>query len=256
VAELWTVSEVAEMAHVTVRTLHHYDEIGLLTPCRRSDAGYRLYDRPELDRLHQILLYRELGFSLDAIGPLLDQSAMDRCTALRAQRALLEEKQRRTDAVIRAIDAALQSLEGGRPMETREMFSGFEGFDHAEHAEEARERWGDSDAYRESMRRARKYGKKEWSAVQEEADGIMARLAELMAGGATPASPEAVALAEEHRRHIDRWFYPCSPAMHAGLADMYEADARFGEYFEQRAEGLTGFVAAAIRANADRSSEA
>ena len=141
-------------------------------------------------------------------------------------------------------------------MGTPEMFDGFEGFDSAEYAEEARERWGDTDAYRESMRRTRRYGRKEWAAVQREADGIMARLAELMAGGAAPVSPEAVALAEEHRAHIDRWFYPCSTAVHAGLADMYEADARFGEYFEQRAEGLTGFVAAAIRANADRSKDA
>lgn len=238
------------MAHVTVRTLHYYDEIGLLIPSRRSEAGYRLYGRPELERLHQILLFRELGFTLDAIAGLVDQSALDRRSALRAQKDLLIDERRKTDAVIRAIDAALLALERGTSMETTAMFEGFDDFDHAQYADEAGERWGATDAYRESMRRTREYGRKDWAAMQAEAEGIMAGMAELMAAGARPDSAKAVALAEEHRRHIDRWFYPCSPGAHAGLAAMYEADVRFGDYFEKRAEGLTAFVSAAIRANA------
>ena len=249
-SKLWTVSQVAGLAHVTVRTLHHYDEIGLLVPARRSAAGYRLYGRPELERLHQILLFRELGFTLDAIGRLLDQPAVDRRSALGAQRELLHEKRRRTEAVIRAIDAALRAMEEGSAMDATELFDGFEDFDHARYADEARERWEDTDAYRESMRRTRSYGKRDWAEMRAEADAIMEDWVAVLGSADAPASEAAMELAERHRRHIDRWFYPCGPAIHAGLADLYEADPRFGEYFEKRGAGLASFVAAAIRANA------
>ena len=248
--ELLTVGEVADRAHVSVRTLHHYDEIGLLAPARRTDAGYRLYGPAELARLHQVLLFRELGLALDDIGDLLEAPPADRARALLTHRVALEQRRRRTDVVIRAVDRAVAALEQGEPMAEQELFEGFEEFDQARYADEAEERWGGTEAYRESQRRTRSYGKQDWAAMKLEADDIMERFAELLWAGADPTGGDAVSLAEEHRRHIDRWFYPCPPAMHAGLAGMYEADARFGEYFEKRAEGLTGFVAAAIRANA------
>jgi DNA-binding transcriptional MerR regulator len=248
---LLTVGEVAALAHVSVRALHHYDEIGLLTPADRSDAGYRLYDGADLERLHQVLLFRELGLPLDAIRGLLDEPAADRRQVLLTQRKALDERRRRTDAVLRAVDRAIDALEKGEAMSETTMFEGFGEFDHAKYADEAEERWGDTDAYRESARRTKKYGKAEWAAIKEEGEGIMERFAALMESGANATAPEARALAEEHRRHIDRWFYPCPPRMHAGLADMYQADARFAESFEKHAAGLTGFVSDAIRANAD-----
>ena len=247
---LLTVGEVAALAHVSVRALHHYDEIGLLTPTDRSDAGYRLYGPADLERLHQVLLFRELGLPLDAIRGLLDEPAADRRQVLLTQRKALEERRRRTDAVLRAVDRAIDALEKGETMSETTMFEGFGEFDHARYADEAEERWGDTDAYRESARRTKTYGRAEWSAIKGENDAIMQRLAALMASGAEATGPEARALAEEHRRHIDRWFYPCSPRMHAGLADMYQADPRFAESFEKHAAGLTGFVSDAIRANA------
>lgn len=247
-----TVGEVAERAHVSVRTLHHYDAIGLLRPERRTAAGYRLYGPAELERLHQVLLFRELGLSLDDIAAVLDEPAADRRRALLLHRQGLERRRRRTAVVIRAVDRAIEALEKGEPMSETELFDGFDEFDHAQHAGEAEARWGDTDAYRESQRRMKGYDRADRAAIQAEADGIMTRFAALMASGATPDGEEARALAEEHRRHIGLRFYDCPPAMHAGLADMYEADARFGEYFEKYAEGLTGFVAAAIRANAGR----
>ncbi len=252
-AEQWTVGEVAELAHVTVRTLHHYDEIGLLSPSDRTEAGYRLYERAELERLHQILLYRELGFGLDAIGEMLDQPALDRRAMLRAQRDLLAEKVRNTEAVMRALDRTLETLDGGgAEMSADEMFEGFEDFDHAQYAEETKERWGETDAYRESMRRAKSYGKADWARMKREQDAIEADMAAVMAGGASPTSPEAMDVAERARQLIDRWFYPCSPRMHVGLADMYVADPRFTKHYEDRARGLAEYHAAAIRANAER----
>ncbi len=245
-----TVGEVADAAHVSVRTLRHYDDIGLLLPARRTDAGYRLYGPAELERLHQVLLFRELGLALDDIAGLLDRPAADRRRALLTHRTALEQRRRRTDAVIRAVDRAIDALERGETVKTDELFDGFEDFDHARFAGEAEERWGETAAWAESERRTKSYGKKDWAAMKLEAEDIMARFADLMAAGADPGSDAARALAEEHRRHIDRWFYPCPPRMHVGLAGMYLADARFIAYFEDRAEGLAEYVAGAIEANA------
>ena len=250
--DLHTVGEVAALARVTVRTLHHYDRIGLLVPSRRAESGYRLYGYADLERLRQILLLRELGFGLDAIGQMLDAGAYDQRRALIAQRELLRERQRRTESIIAGVDRALEAMEEKRPMAKAEMFEGLEDFDHEQYEDEARERWGKTDAYKESMRRTRRYTKDDWTRIKAEAEDVMARLAALLGEGAEAASRSARALAEEHRCHIDRWFYPCSHQMHAGLADMYTADPRFTEHFEKRGEGLAAFFREAILANAAR----
>ncbi len=249
---LHTVGEVATLAGVTVRTLHHYDRIGLLVPSRRSEQGYRLYDYGDLERLRQIRLLRELRFSLDAIEQMLDAPAYDRRGALVAQRELLRARQERTQRIIRGVERALAALEEEREMEKTTMFEGLEEFDHTQYEDEVRERWGDTDAYRESMRRTRRYGKEDWARIKEEGESVFARLAELMSAGDHAAGRAAMDLAEEHRCHIDRWFYPCSHSMHGGLAEMYTDDPRFTAYFEKRAEGLADFVRDAIKANAAR----
>jgi DNA-binding transcriptional MerR regulator len=251
-AKYYRVSQVARLARVSVRTLHHYDEIGLLVPSSRTPSGYRLYTDADLRRLHQILLFRELGFTLESIGQALDDPAFDRRKALRAQRDLLLERIRRTESVVRAVDRALEALEGGREMETGELFEGFEDFDHARYEAEVRERWGETDAYRESLRRTKSYTKEDWARIKAEGEEVVTRLAELKAAGRRPDDDEVVEAVERYRLHLDRWFYPVSREMHVRLAELYEADPRYGEYFEQRGEGLTAFVAAAIRANAGR----
>ena len=249
----YTVSDVARMAHVSVRALHHYDDIGLLTPARRSPAGYRLYDEADLRRLHEILLYRELSVPLDGIQRLLAAPDAERASALRRHRAQLDERLHRVQAVIRAVDATLDALEKGTIMGSDKVFEGFGDFDHAQYAEEAEQRWGDTDAYRESQKRTKKYSKDDWAHIKAENEAVMTSFADLLGAGAEPADPAARAAAERHRQHITRWFYPCDHTMHAGLADMYVADSRFGESFEKRRAGLTAFVAAAIRANAEQS---
>lgn len=251
-AKSYTVSRVARIAHVTVRTLHHYDAIGLLVPSRRSGGGYRLYSAEDLQRLQQILLFRELGFSLEAIQRLLDEPAYDRRSALRAQRDLLRERIRRAETVIRAVDATLDALEGGTQMDTAKMFDGFDSFDHAKHEDEARERWGDTDAYRESMRRTKRYSKDDWARMKAEMEETEEAMAALLREGRGPDEPEAAELAERHRLHIDRWFYPCPHRMHVSLGEMYVQDPRFRERYDRREPGLAEFVAAAIRANAAR----
>ena len=251
---LFTVGEVAQMAHVTVRTLHHYDDIGLLKPSTRSDAGYRLYDEADIARLHQILLFRELEFSLEAVAELVAGSSEQRIEALQKQQALLMKRALRTKAVIGAIDVALKALRGEQEMTKHEMFNGFENFDHAQYEDEARDRWGETDAYKESQRRAKTYGEADWAKIKAESHEIMEKVAELMASGAPANSAEAMALAERHRELISRWFYPCPLQMHAGLAQMYRADERFGEFFETYAEGMTEYFARAVEANVTRQS--
>jgi hypothetical protein len=137
-------------------------------------------------------------------------------------------------------------------MDSDRVFEGFGDFDHAQYAEEAEQRWGDTDAYRESQKRTKKYSKDDWALIKAESEAVMTSFADLLGAGAEPADPAARAAAERHRQHITRWFYPCDHTMHAGLADMFVADSRFGESFEKRRAGLTAFVAAAIRANAEQ----
>lgn len=125
-------------------------------------------------------------------------------------------------------------------------------FDHAPYEEEARARWGQTDAYKESARRAKAYSRDDWDRIRGESEGIEARMVDLMRAGAPADGDEAMTAAEEARLHIDRWFYPCSHEMHAGLAEMYTADPRFRAHYDDREAGLADWVARAIKANTAR----
>jgi DNA-binding transcriptional MerR regulator len=247
-----TVGKVARLAGVTVRTLHHYDQTGLLRPSGRTDSGYRLYTRADLERLQLVRFYRELDFSLPDIARMLRDPAFGRLEALRAQRELLLSRAKHTRALVRAIDAAIEAAQEQRTMTNEEMFGALGGFDPAEHEAEARDRWGETDAYRESTRRAKGYTKADWEAIHAEGAEIEQGLAASFAAGTPASHPEAMALAERHRLQIDRWFYPCSQSMHVALGEMYVADPRFAARYESIAPGLARYVADAFRANAER----
>jgi DNA-binding transcriptional MerR regulator len=245
-----TVGEVADLAHVTVRTLHHYDELGLLSPSERSETGYRLYSYDDLARLQEILIWRALGFSLAEIKSLLDDPGYDPISALERQRELVGREIDRLGAVAAAVDAALAAHRNGTPIEETKMF---DGFDPALYEDEARERWGGTEAYQESARRSQAYGEDEWLQIRRESSDIVGELVAAMRAGEPADGPAARALAERHRDHISRWFYPCSPAMHRGLAEMYVADERFTRTYEREAEGLAAYFHDAIVANAGAS---
>jgi DNA-binding transcriptional MerR regulator len=244
-----TVSELAELAGVTVRTLHHYDEIGLLRPSQRSEAGYRLYDRADLQRLQQILLWRALGFGLADIRALLDDPAYDRVQALTDQRAALAERLSHVGSMLKAVDDAIADATGGPPVDELEMF---EAFDDGEHAEEAEARWGDTEAWRQSRARAARMGADDQRRLVREGQAHVQRMAEVFRSGVPADSAQAMALAEEARLAIDRHFYDCSTAMHVRLAEMYVADPRFTAYYDRHAEGLAAWFRDAIVANAAR----
>jgi MerR family transcriptional regulator, thiopeptide resistance regulator len=242
-----TVSEVAELTGVTVRALHHYDELGLLCPSERSEAGYRLYSYDDLARLREILIWRRLGFSLNEIRSLLDDPGHDRLAALERQRDLVEAEIDRLGALAVAVQAAIDAELSGTRLEETNMF---EGFDPSEYEDEARERWGHTEAYQESARRTRGYGQAEWDAIRREGAEIVDELVALMRAGEPATGAAARALAERHREHLSRSFYPCSPQMHRGLAEMYVADERFRRNYEREAAGLATYLHDAIVANA------
>jgi DNA-binding transcriptional MerR regulator len=242
-----TVGEVAQLTGVSVRTLHHYDEISLLSPSGRSEAGYRLYSYEDLTRLQEILVWRQLSFSLGEIRDLLDDPEHDRLRALRRQREMVVVERARLGAVLHALDATIDAAVDGTRVEEVSMF---EGFDHSEYEAEARERWGHTDAYAESARRTAGYGDREWALIRAEGESIVDDFASLMRAGEEPSGERARAVAERHRQHLSVWFYECSFAMHRGLAEMYVADARFAGSYESVASGLAQYVHDAVVANA------
>ncbi|WP_117212348.1 MerR family transcriptional regulator [Allorhizocola rhizosphaerae] len=246
----YTVGKVAEFAGVTVRTLHHYDEIGLLSPSDRSRTGYRRYDDADLLRLQQIMYYRELGFSLDEIATILDDPHADAQAHLRRQHELLSERITKLQKMVYAIEFAMEAEKVGIQLTPQERFEVFGDFDPDKHAEEAKERWGDTEAYRESMRRAGRYTKEDWQRIKDEMTQWGERVVALMDSGAPADGPDAMQLAEEHRQHISQWYYECTYEIHTGLADMYLADERFEAFYESIKTGLARYLHDAIHANA------
>ena len=243
----YTVGEVARMAGVTVRTLHHYDDIGLLAPTGRTASGYRLYGDADIDRLRDILAYRELGLGLEEITEALASVDGSLSTMARARDRMLERIEH-LRAIVGTIDAAIAAERKGTTMTAEEKLSVFGDFDPAEHADEARERWGGTDAYRESARRTATYEPADWERIKAEGDHIYADAARLAAEGADITGPEARALVESHRDHISDNFYECTPQIHVGLGQMYEADERFARSIDRAGDGAATFLSQAIAA--------
>jgi MerR family transcriptional regulator, thiopeptide resistance regulator len=248
----WTIGEVARLAGVTVRTLRHYDEIGLLSPSARTASGYRRYKYGDLERLQRIVAYRQLGFGLDEIATILDDPKADPLDHLRRQHELLTGRVEELQRIVRAIEGTMEAHKLGIQLNPKEMFEVFGDFDPGEHAEEAEQRWGGTDAYRESQRRVSSYTKQDWLQLKAEGGQIEQRLAAAFASGLPADSAEAMDAAEAHRRHISEWFYDCTYEIHRGLAEMYVADERFTAHYDRRAAGLAAYVRAAILANATR----
>jgi DNA-binding transcriptional MerR regulator len=242
-----TIGEVSALAGITVRTLHHYDERGLLSPGGRTESGYRLYSDSDLERLQEILGWRALGFSLGEIGGLLDAAGHERLSALRTQRELVDTELARLAGLAQALDRAIATIEQGDKQQEETMFVGF---DPSDYEDEARERWGHTDAYKESASQAASYSEEQWREIKARAQEIELRLAELKRSGQPADGEPARAAAEQARLHIDRWSYPCSREMHRALGEMYVADPRFAANYEKVEPGLAVYVRDAIVANA------
>ena len=249
----WTVGQVADVFGVTVRTLHHYDEIGLLVPSERSRAGYRLYTDADLTRLQQVVVYRRLELPLDEIAELLREGAA--ADHLRRQRDAVMTRLDELKDLVTAIDKALEremSDQPATPEDLKELFG--DGFKD-EYQAEAQERWGESNAWKQSAARTKRYTKADWEQVKAEMDAVNAAFVEAKRAGEPATSTAAMDAAEAHRRHIQDRFYDLDHDFHRGLADMYVADPRFTKTYEDQEPGLAKYVRDAIHANADRHAE-
>lgn len=248
-----TVGDIAKLAGISVRTLHHYDDIGLLGPSERSAAGYRLYSDDDLVTLQQVLFFKELGFGLEEIARLMHDPTFDRAGALRLQHRMLADKAAQLMKMMDAVERTLDGLEKGTPMAADDMFEVFGDFDPKQYEAEVQQRWGETDAYKESARRTKGYTKDDWARFKAENEEIGTATAALIDAGVPADDPRAMDLAEQARLQIDRWFYPCSHEMHANLAEMYIADPRFTATYEKIHEGMAQYWHDAILANLARS---
>ncbi len=236
-----TVREVSELSGVSVRTLHHYDAIGLLKPTAVTEAGYRLYDDAAMAKLQTILLFRELRFPLKEIRDMLADPRFDRRDALRTQVRLLEMERARLQEVIALANGMLTT--GGNILN----FKPFDKSAQDAYAAEAKARWGRTGAWQESQQKAASQSDGEKQSAQE---GLMAIFA---AFGAvkhlSPDAPEAVALAEKLQGHITAHYYTCTKEILRSLGQMYTADERFTANIDRMGgEGAAAFAAAAIAA--------
>ncbi len=238
-----SVHEVSELCGVSIRALHHYDRIGLLSPDEVTPAGYRLYGETALSRLQQIMFYRELDFSLKEILALLSSPDYDRAAALNAQKELLGLKRERLGALIALIERTLTS---------ENTLTEFEEFDMKEiekakqkYSEEARKRWGGTKEYAQSEEKQASRTAVQSNAMQAEADAIMDGFAELACGD--PASPAAQAQVEKWQSHITQYYYECSKEILASLGEMYAGDPRFAENIDSHGAGTAQFMHDAIR---------
>lgn len=249
-----TVGVVSRMVGVSVRTLHHYDSIGLVVPSGRTPSGYRVYDDADVERLHQVLMYRELDFSLEQIATLLDDPDADALQHLESQRGHLRARIDRLHRMVAAVEDLMTAKKTGIQLSAAEQAEIFgDNWLGEEYADEAEERWGETDAWKQSRQRTATFSKRDWEQIKQETDDLERRLTEAMRRDVTPGDPEANALAEEHRAQIGR-FYDCDHDMQVCLADMYVADPRFVEHYDAQAPGLATYLREVIRANAEQRS--
>ncbi len=235
--------EFADFTGVSVRTLHYYDEIGLLKPAHVEErTGYRYYDEACLERMQEILFYRELDFPLKNICELLSSPGYDKQKALEQQKRLLVLKKERLERLIDALDKAgkgeyvMTAFDNKEYEETREKYE-----------KEVKERWGETDAYKEHQEKTKGYSKENWQDANAGLDNILEEFAQCKAGGATPDSKEAIDLVKKLQNHITEQYYTCTNEILAGLGQMYVADERFRKNIDKHGEGTAEFVSEAIK---------
>lgn len=239
---MFQVKELAGLSGVSVRTLHHYDKIGLLHPTKVTQAGYRLYDDQAVARLERILFLRELKFPLKEIARMLDAQP-DPQRMLSAQRELLVMERERITALIDLVDGRLKG----------ENAMNFDAFDTTKidktkeaYAQEAKQRWGDTDAYRQSAKRTSGYTKEQLAQISAQGDAIFAAFSQCMRKGDAASSPSAQALVARWQAHITQHFYTCTSEILAGLGLMYANDERFAQNIDRNGEGTARYMADAI----------
>lgn len=244
----YTVKQLADLAGVSGRTLRYYDQIDLLKPAWTNEAGYRIYGSKEVDRLQQILFFRELGVDLGTIKEILESPHFQEEQALREHREQLLQKREQLDLLIQNVEQTLVALEGGRPMTDQEKFIGFKETlikeNEEKYGKEIREKYGDKTV---DASNAKLMGltQEQYAEMQKLAEEIVESLAKAV-GKEDPSGEEGQRVAELHRKWLSFTWKDYSKEAHAGLAEMYLADERFTAYYDQYKEGAAQFLRDAI----------
>lgn len=235
------INEVAKLTGITVRTLHYYDEIGLLKPSKVNESGYRIYDNSDLEELQQILFFRELEFSLNEIKEIITNPKYDKKEALCNHKQLLIKKKLRLDKLIALVE---DTIEGENTMSFKEFdMSEIEKI-KKEYAAEVKARWGDTEAYAESEEKTANYDSEKWNFLNEEGTAILKEFGELRT--LSPDNEKIQSLVKKWQEYITNNFYNCTKEILAGLGLMYVQDERFSENIDKNGEGTAKFISEAI----------
>ncbi|BCR35148.1 MerR family transcriptional regulator [Mariniplasma anaerobium] len=250
----YKVKQVSKLVGVSVRTLHHYDEIGLLMPKFITDAGYRIYADEDLERLQQILFFKELDFSLQEIKNILDTPGFDKKKALYRHKKLLIEKRKRVERLITTVEKTLKAFEERKDINTMDMFEGFDMTEIEKHkekyAEETKEKYENNSAYIESIKKTSKYTKEDWARIHAEKEKIDKKIISNMDKGVKDVIvQEEVA---KLRQHITDNYYQCTVEIFRGLGDLYVQDERFTKNIDKNKSGYAVFLREAIHYYCDR----
>lgn len=244
----YTVQKLGQLAGVSTRTLRYYDEIGILKPARINSSGYRIYGQAEVDRLQQILFYRELGVGLDAIKQIITSKSFDGASALKNHREKLLEKRKQLDILIENVNKTIDSIEGRIIMSNKEKFEGFKkkliDDNEKKYGKEIREKYGD-DQIEKSNAKLMNMSEVEYERVTKLSEEVNSTLAEAMKTG-DPASDMAQKAADLHKEWLTFHWSEYSKEAHAGLAQMYVDDERFKAYYEKVKPGAAEFLRDAI----------
>lgn len=244
----YTVQKLARLAGVSTRTLRYYDEIGILKPARINSSGYRIYGQTEVDRLQQILFYRELGVSLDSIKDIVTAPSFDGAKALREHREKLLEKREQLDLLIANVDKTIALTEGRMEMSNKEKFEGFKKKmvedNEKKYGKEIREKYGD-DSIDKSNAKVLNMSQEDYEKVTGLEKQLFETLAEAMTAG-DPASELAQKAADLHKQWLTFYWSEYSKEAHAGLAQMYVDDERFTAYYDKAKPGTAEFLRDAI----------
>lgn len=250
----YTINKLARMAGVSVRTLRFYDQTGLLPPARVGDNGYRYYGQEELVRLQQILFFRELKFPLGQIKEIMGSPSFDRREALEQQANLLRLEKRRLDRILKTIEKTITTMKGATTMDDAEFYNGLSREEVEAYAQEAKERWGNTEAYRQSQERWGRMSAAEKHTLQEDVETATQALADHMPDGYD--SPAVQQLIDEQFKGINTMFYDCSVEMFRNLAVMTTQDERYAQHYRRFHPDLPEFRLRAVQYYCDRHREA
>lgn len=236
------IKKFSELTGVSVRTLHYYDEIGLLKPAFiDKQNSYRYYDENSLMRMQEILFYRELDFELKSIMKILSSKNYDKKKALSEQKKLLTLKKERLERLIIALEKAEKGETDMKAFSNKEYEQ-----TRKKYEAEAKEKWGNTEAYKEQEKKTKNYSEDKWAEANGGLMAVFAEFAECKNKGFTPDSNEAQALANKLQKHISENYYPCTKEILKGLGQMYVCDERFKNNIDSYGEGTADFASKAI----------